>query len=84
MARCGGDPGFISPAGPTTLRLPIDPGSDWCADERRAGICIPDLDSGQVLHLTGHVRAGAAARQREFDVSHWILRDMPRLMDWER
>lgn len=83
----GGDPGFVTVAGPTTLRLPDDPGNGLCGNDRlegRAGICIPDFDNGQVLQLTGHVRSGGAGRHWDFEVSHWVLRDMPRAVTLER
>ena len=87
VSHRSGDPGFVTLAGPTLLRLPDDPGNGLCGSDRlegRAGICIPDFDEGQVLQLTGHVRTDGAGRHCDFEVSHWILRDMPRMVAWER
>lgn len=51
----------------------------------RAGICIPDFEHRPVLQLTGQVRnrTGAGAGHWEFEVSCWILRDMPRTLAWD-
>lgn len=82
----GGEPGFVTLAGPTLLRMPDHP--DAVSDARydpRAAICIPDFEHGQVLQLTGKARSrtGAGGRHWEFEVARWILRDMPRTMAWD-
>jgi len=62
VAHCGGDPGFVTPAGPTTLRLPSAPGNGWCADDLRdgrAGICIPISRTDR--YCSSRVRSGPAA-----------------------
>ena len=82
----GGEPGFVTLAGPGMLRVPdhSDAAGEAACDPR-AGICIPDFDHGQVLQLSGLARSriDAGGRHWEFEVTRWILRDMPRAMTWE-
>lgn len=87
-AHRGGAPGFVELAGPSTLRIPDYPGNhpsstlDNFRHDARAGICIPDTEHGQVLQLTGRARI-VDGRTWEFEVSRWILRDMPRAVAWD-
>ena len=90
VSHHGGGAGFVTLAGPDTLCIQDAKGDKpEDLDSRRAGICIPDFEHGQVLQLTGHTRrgavAGAGARQQhwKFAVERWILRDMPRALAWE-
>lgn len=87
-AHRGGAPGFVELAGPGTLRIPDYPGNhpsstlDNFRYDERAGICIPDVEHGQVLQLTGRARI-VDGPAWEFEVSRWILRDMPRAVAWD-
>jgi len=87
-AHRGGAPGFVELAGPATLRIPDLPGShpsstlDNFRYDERAGICISDSEHGQVLQLTGRARI-VEGLAWEFEVSRWILRDMPRAIAWD-
>ena len=94
VSHHGAGTGFVTLAGPGTLRIAYaggdqpgaSPGRAW--DLGRAGICIPDFHHGQVLQLTGHAHreeSGAGGRRQhwEFEVERWILRDMPRALAWE-
>lgn len=84
--HCCGAPGFVTLAGPTTLRLPAhSEAAATTGSDPRAGICIPDFAHGQVLQLTGHARKRflGSAREWEFEVACWILRDMPRDLAWD-
>lgn len=95
VAHHGGLAGFMTLAGPGTLRIACAAGDGPDAipgrrgGEGRAGICIPDFAHGQVLQLTGRAHghddpgAGGAQGHWEFAVERWILRDMPRALAWE-
>lgn len=93
-AHLAGAPGFIEMTGPTTLRIPDHPGDGppgalaSAGRDGRAGICIPDIEYGQLLQLTGEARivdgqAEGAGSEWEFEVSRWILRDLPRAVAWD-
>lgn len=60
----------------------------------RAGLCMIDFEHGQLLQLTGKATVlwdqqdtagatGGTMRLWEFKVDAWILRDTPRVLEWE-
>jgi len=64
------------------------------AVDPRVGLCIPDFDGQRLLQLCGRARllfdqddpGGQSAGTRRFweiEVERWLLRRMPRRLDWE-
>jgi len=60
----------------------------------RVGLCIPDFDGQRLLQLCGRARilfdqhdagglSAGTGRFWEIDVERWLLRRMPRRLDWE-
>ena len=60
----------------------------------RVGLCIPDFDGQRLLQLCGRARilfdqpdpgglSAGTGRFWEIDVERWLLRCMPRRLDWE-
>ena len=95
----GGSPGFIAISGNalripdypgnslfnTFGNLAVDP---------RVGLCVPDFDGQRMLQLVGRARVlfgqddpgqltGGTGRFWEIDVERWLLRRMPRRLEWE-
>lgn len=59
-----------------------------------AGICIPDFEGQKILQFTGQAMilwdqddpqnlTGGTKRFWEFEVEHWILRHIPKHLEWE-
>lgn len=64
------------------------------AVDPRVGVCIPDFDCQRMLQLCGRARVlfgqndpgqltGGTGRFWEIDVERWLLRRMPRRLEWE-
>jgi hypothetical protein len=60
----------------------------------RVGLCVPDFDGQRILQLSGRARilfnqpdpgqlSGGTGRFWEIDVERWLLRRMPRGLEWE-
>ncbi len=60
----------------------------------RVGLCLPDFDGQRMLQLSGRARVlfgqddpgdltGGTGRFWEIDVERWLLRRMPRRLEWE-
>jgi hypothetical protein len=82
-----GAPGLLLPIDAQTLRI-ADDGEDCLARllcsleaDGQAGICIPDFEHGQLLQLSGTVRAMQG--YWTFHLLRWILRDAPKAMRWD-
>jgi predicted pyridoxine 5'-phosphate oxidase superfamily flavin-nucleotide-binding protein len=96
----GGPRGFVQVIGPHTLRIPDYNGNSMFNTfgnlelDARIGLCIPDFESGRLLHLGGRARllwdqddpAGHSAgtgRFLEVEVERWTLRQVPQHLEWE-
>ena len=64
------------------------------AIDPRVGLCIPDFDGQRMLQLSGRARvlfrqddpgrlSGGTGRFWEIEVERWLLRRMPRRLEWE-
>lgn len=70
VSHRGGDPGFVAPAADGTLRIPDYPGNSMfntfgnLLRDPRAGLLFADLESGDVLQLTGRAALDFADRSQ--------------------